>query len=115
MDPYGHRLCRATSKHLKTGTDSTYFPAWMQAVITQIPLSYLDWQDPALQLCPKVHQWRERAAGRELPPRSNSCSACSAGRDAQSEITLSGCKDRGGGSRGGGSPVGKPCKSSAVP
>ena len=34
MDPWGRRLCRATSKHLKTGPDPIYFAAWMRAVIT---------------------------------------------------------------------------------
>lgn len=76
MDPRRCSLCRATSKHLKTGPNPIYFPAWMQAVISQIPCCYLDRQDPVPWLSPTARQQRGRDMGFVLPPRSNTCSAC---------------------------------------
>lgn len=60
MDPRRCSLCRATSKHLKTGPNPIYFPAWMQVVITQIPCCYLDRQDPVPCLSPTARRQRGR-------------------------------------------------------
>lgn len=59
MDPHGYRLCCFIFKHLQTGSNPIYFPAWTRAVTTSIPLSYWGWQDPVLQPSPSERDEEE--------------------------------------------------------